>query len=82
MERNEQFIIIDGGAEKIVVKTKPTVVVGSKWVHTNGNKYEVILLTNGSSVNEKYPSTVVYKGENGKIWSRYLSDWGRSFTKI
>ena len=58
------------------------IIVGSKWIHTNGNKYEVILLTNESSMNDKYPPTVVYKGENGEIWSRSFVDWGRSFTKI
>jgi hypothetical protein len=55
--------------------------IKSKWRHTNGIKYKVILITNLDSVNEKYPTTVVYKGKNGKIWSRPLSDWYRSFSK-
>lgn len=55
--------------------------IGSKWTHRNGNKYEIILITNENSVNDKYPITVVYKGENGNIWSRLMSDWNRSFIK-
>ena len=51
------------------------------WQHTNGNIYEVIGYTNMHSTNlTKYPLTIVYKGENGNIWSRPLSDWHRSFT--
>ena len=58
-------------------------VINSKWRHYNGNIYTVIELTNLHSENfDKYPITVVYKGENGKIWSRPLSDWSRSFTKF
>lgn len=55
--------------------------IKSKWIHTNGIKYKVVLITNLDSVNEKYPTTVVYKGKNGKVWSRPLSDWYRSFSK-
>lgn len=55
--------------------------IKSKWRHTNGIKYKVILITNETDT-EKYPLTVIYKGKNGKIWSRPLSDWYRSFTEI
>lgn len=56
--------------------------VGSKWTHTNGNLYEVIAIANkDTEYPDKYPITVVYKGENGKIWSRPLSDWSRSMTE-
>ena len=55
--------------------------VGSRWKHYNGIEYEVILITNLEN-SEKYPTTVVYKGLNGKIWSRFLSGWERSFKKI
>lgn len=53
-----------------------------KWRHTNGNIYEIMYIANEHSTNPKYVPTVVYKGENGKIWSRPSSDWERSFTKI
>jgi hypothetical protein len=53
----------------------------SKWRHANGIKYKVIAITNETDT-EKYPLTIVYKGKNGKVWSRPLSDWYRSFTEI
>lgn len=57
--------------------------IGSLWQHRNGNKYEVIMLTNLESSKETYPITVVYKNSNtGTIWSRKLSDWHKSMTKI
>ncbi len=60
-----------------------TPAVGSRWQHRNGNQYRVLALANTDSDNhEKYPPTVVYQGPNGKVWSRRLSDWGRSFTAL
>ena len=55
--------------------------IKSKWRHTNGIKYKVIAIANEENT-EKYPITVVYKGKNGKIWSRLLTDWHRSFTEL
>ena len=53
----------------------------SKWKHYNGIEYKVIAIANEENT-EKYPTQVIYKGENGKVWSRLLSDWHRSFTEI
>ena len=55
--------------------------IKSKWKHYNGIEYKVINIANEDNT-EKYPTTVVYKGKNGKVWSRFLSDWYRSFTEI
>tara|TARA_R110000851_G_scaffold309817_1_gene469378 strand:+ start:245 stop:544 length:300 start_codon:yes stop_codon:yes gene_type:complete len=56
-----------------------TVVVGSKWLHNNGNKYEVITISNSLTSTDRYPVTVVYRNvNNGTIWNRSLSDWHRS----
>ena len=63
---------------KEVVKI-PT--IKSKWKHYNGIEYKVIAIANGENT-KKYPITVVYKGTNGKVWSRPLIDWHRSFTEI
>jgi hypothetical protein len=52
------------------------------WLHKNGNLYSVLMITNQDSTREEYPVTVVYIGLNGKVWSRPLSDWHRSFTKL
>jgi hypothetical protein len=55
--------------------------IGSRWVHTNGNKYVVIIVTNIHSERQiEYPTTVVYIGDNGRIWSRPLTDWRRSMS--
>jgi hypothetical protein len=53
------------------------------WTHYNGNVYTVMFLTNTSGKpNSNYPVTVVYKGNNGNVWSRPIRDWNRSFNKI
>lgn len=55
------------------------VYVGSEWVHTNGNIYKVVTIANkDTEYPDKYPVTIVYSGQNGKIWSCPLSDWHRS----
>ena len=55
----------------------------SRWRHSNGNIYAVVLIANEYSENQdRYPTTVVYRGYNGKTWSRPLSDWHRSMTKM
>ena len=53
--------------------------VGEWWVHRNGNRYEVVAIANLPD-EERYPKTIVYKGENGNIWARRFDDWHRSFT--
>lgn len=50
------------------------------WTHTSGRDYTVLLIANQHSENPKYPPTVVYEGDNGRVWSRPLSDWHRSMT--
>lgn len=54
--------------------------VGTKWKHTNGIIYTVLMITNSYSSVEHYPQTVVYQGGNGRTWSRPVNDWSRSFT--
>lgn len=59
-------------------------MVGKQFKHRNGNIYTVLLLTNTDSTPERlkdHPIDVVYMGQNGKIWSRLLNDWDRSFTE-
>jgi hypothetical protein len=55
--------------------------IGKQFKHKNGNIYTVLFLTNIDSTPE-HPIDVVYMGQNGKIWSRRLSDWDRSFTLL
>jgi hypothetical protein len=54
---------------------------GSRWRHHSGAFYEVVLIANLPN-SERYPETVVYRGENGQTWARPLSDWHRSMTRI
>lgn len=69
------------GAE--VSKTAPEKVSeNSLWRHSSGRCYRVLMLTNQEADNPKYPVTVVYRGTNGRVWSRPLSDWHRSMTFI
>ena len=70
---------VDGS--KIKKETMKIPKIKSKWIHTNGVKYKVVAIANETNT-EKYPLTIIYKGKNGKIWSRPLNDWYRSFTEI
>lgn len=55
----------------------------SRWTHRNGGIYAVILIANEHSENQdRYPTTVVYRDYDGKTWSKPLSDWHRSMTKM
>ena len=59
------------------------VCVGSKWIHSLGEKYEVITMANKETTTDRYPVTVIYKNmSNGIIWSRSLSDWHRSMMPL
>lgn len=54
-----------------------------KWRHRNGNEYELITVTNSNADTanvEKYPPTVVYCGENGRIWSKPIQNFLESMT--
>lgn len=53
----------------------------SQWTHKNGNKYIVLGEANlDSERQEEYPTTVIYRGENGKVWSRAYTRWHPSMT--
>jgi hypothetical protein len=57
--------------------------ISQVWRHTNGIEYEVTLLANFEISNIDYPKTVIYTHtENGNIYSRFLSDWHRSFARV
>lgn len=54
----------------------------SKWKHTSGKIYRVLMLTNLSATKEDYPITVVYEDSKGDIWSRPLSKWHDSMHEV
>lgn len=45
---------------------------GDIWRHANGCEYEIDKVANQYSTREEYPATVVYQGENGKVWAKTL----------
>jgi hypothetical protein len=68
-----------------ITQLELTEMVGKPYRHKNGNVYKVLFLTNTDSTPERlidHPIDVVYMGQNGKLWSRKLSDWNKSFTPI
>ena len=52
------------------------------WRHYKGDEYEVIIIANRAATKKNYPVTVIYRGRDGKVWSRPLSDWHTSMTEI
>lgn len=72
----------DFGANKDDVKQP---IAGQQYQHKNGAIYTVLFLTNTDSTPDRlklHPIDVVYMGQNGKLWSRPLSDWWRSFSTL
>lgn len=64
-------------------KPDPLPTPDSFWVHKDGAIYQVIQLANVDSTQpDRYPVTVVYRGEDGKVWSRPASDWYRSMRQF
>lgn len=71
---------ITSSVKRVTETAKPS--IGSTWRHRNGALYVVRLFTNEFSERAEYPMTVVYEGAGGRMWSRPLSDWHRSFTAM
>ena len=56
---------------------------GSIWRHHSGRIYTVLFLVNEpDSTKPEYPRTVVYVGQNGKLWAGRLDDWHRRMTAL
>jgi hypothetical protein len=87
-----EWMIRAGSPRELVLKAAETrtlgqqipseVNPGTRWRHKNGCEYYVLFLTNDTSTDPDYPVTVVYIGDNGRRWSRPLSDWHRSMTPM
>lgn len=55
------------------------VPIGSVWTHSGGDVYVVEGHTNLHSTQpDRYPPSIVYRGPDGRIWSRPVADWSRS----
>jgi hypothetical protein len=57
--------------------------IGSLWRHYNGQVYQVVRITNLQSKKPEYPETVVYFNVlQDTWWSRPVSEWHRSFSRV
>lgn len=56
-------------------------LIGSRWVredmgrHVVYNGYTILATTNTKHKHPNHPEQVVYKGDNGHLWSLPLNDW-------
>lgn len=56
--------------------------IGQVYQHINGNIYSIIAIANEYSERPEYPPTVVYAGENKRIWAKPLDNFQRKMTRI
>lgn len=55
---------------------------GSTWKHRSGRVYTVLHVTNTQAADtNKFMVTVVYRGEDGNVWSRAASEWHNCMTR-
>jgi hypothetical protein len=58
---------------------------GTRWLHVSGEAtYTVILVTSKPEEDkaDKFPRSVVYRGDDGRTWTRTLDSWYKSFTPL
>lgn len=54
-----------------------------RYRHHTGREYTVIALANADTSDpEKYPVTVVYQGDNGKVWTKLLDDFAAKMVLV
>lgn len=54
----------------------------TRWKHHNGIPYTVKCVANDHSHHPDYPITVVFQGDNGKIWAKTLDNFLAKMTPI
>jgi len=48
----------------------------SRWQHSNGQIYTVVIVANIGSDRDEYPTTVVYQStDTGKMWAKPLDNF-------
>lgn len=50
--------------------------------HANGSRYRVELVANVDSERPEYPTTVCYRGEDGRVWSKTLGEFHAKMTLL
>lgn len=68
----------DGSGKISINKPK----AGEIYIHHNGIIYQVLYIANEESTNESYPETVVYQGNNGKVWTKPLNNFLEKMSKL
>lgn len=53
-----------------------------RYRHENGCEYTVECLANEGSTRPEYPVTVVYRGDNGKVWTKTLDNFLAKMTFV
>lgn len=59
--------------------------IGSKWRSRSNSDtpdYTVILIANTENCNRDYPVTVIYQGDNGKVWAKPLANFSDKMEEI
>lgn len=72
--------VIDGAVDA-VMEYAYIPIRGSQWKHHKGGIYTVLLVTSepGEDKADKFPRSVVYRGEDDRVWTRTLESWYESF---
>jgi hypothetical protein len=74
--------LIDGAVDAAMYDDTPK--EDTQWQHRKGGIYTVLLLTSepGEDKADKFPRSVVYKGEDGRVWTCTLESWYSSFKPL
>ena len=71
----------DRGIEKAIAEAEEQPEPETLWRHHNGNVYIVLVVANVGSERDEYPPTVVYRGANGLVWAKPLSNFLEKMTR-
>ena len=55
---------------------------GSQWQHHSKRIYTVLGTANIKNQNTNYPTTVVYIGKNGNLWTKLISNFYDTMKQI
>jgi hypothetical protein len=57
--------------------------VGGQWTHKKtGSTYGVLHVSNLHATRDGWPITVVYEDDEGRVWSRPLTEWGCRYERV
>ena len=59
-----------------------TAIVNATYLAANGHTYTVIAIANTAGAPSLTPATVVYKNQNGDMFTRPLRSWGSAMEAV